>query len=235
VLRNLVDDDEESTNDTGPLDSSMDFVWMEGTAIKRKNETWSITLSNGDELSLKSEEMLSSPKVFVKNAFTELNAAERKRTISKKKRIRHTSLLLFSREVPRCCDGTRRRLRSCFNSHRSNTNRRENTKRTCTTKEGLEANGSRNRREIPKRNRPARIVGSNQQKWFHHTRNLLRLLHTFCGLAERRPRTSDPLPRWPRVAVEHPSAQIPIRQQDIPLFLRQSYVYLGPAKRLRPK
>jgi hypothetical protein len=94
----LVDDDEESTNDTGPLDSSMDFVWMEGTAIKRKNETWSITLSNGDELSLKSEEMLSSPKVFVKNAFTELNAAERKRTISKKKRIRHTAMLKSEKE-----------------------------------------------------------------------------------------------------------------------------------------
>jgi hypothetical protein len=42
--------------------------------------------------------MLSSPKVFVKNAFTELNAAERKRTISKKKRIRHTAMLKSEKE-----------------------------------------------------------------------------------------------------------------------------------------
>jgi hypothetical protein len=84
--------DEESTNDTGPLDSSMDDVcyWLEGTAIKRKNATWSLTLVNGDIMTRTSEEMLASPKIYIQNAYTELNANERKRTISKKKRIQKT-------------------------------------------------------------------------------------------------------------------------------------------------
>ena len=81
------EEDEESTNNTGPLDSSTPF-WIPGTAIKRKNDTWAITLSNGDESTLKTEEMLTSPNVFVQNAYLELNSTERKRTISKKKRIR---------------------------------------------------------------------------------------------------------------------------------------------------
>jgi hypothetical protein len=86
----LAVDDEESTNDTGPLDSSMGVCWLEGTAIKRKNATWSLTLVNGDIMTRTSEEMLGSPKIYIQNAYTELDANERKRTISKKKRIQKT-------------------------------------------------------------------------------------------------------------------------------------------------
>jgi hypothetical protein len=79
---------EEFANNTAePLDSSSTY-WIEGTAIKRKNATWGLTLSNGDELALKTEEMLDSPNVFIKNAYLELDSNERKRTLSKKKRIR---------------------------------------------------------------------------------------------------------------------------------------------------
>jgi hypothetical protein len=72
------------------LDSSVD-AWFKGTAIKRKNATWSLTLSNGDELTLTSTEMMTSENVYVQNAYTELDDTERKRTSSKKKRIRNTA------------------------------------------------------------------------------------------------------------------------------------------------
>jgi hypothetical protein len=82
---------EESTNDAGPLDSPIGGVcWLDGTAIKRKNAMWSITLVNGDEMTRTSEEMLSSLDLYIQNACTELNESERKRTVSKKKRIQKT-------------------------------------------------------------------------------------------------------------------------------------------------
>jgi hypothetical protein len=80
--------DEESTNDTGSLDSSAS--WTEGAAVKRKSATWGVALSNGFELTLPSNEMLTSPNVFVQNACLELDSTERKGTFSKKKRIRVT-------------------------------------------------------------------------------------------------------------------------------------------------
>jgi hypothetical protein len=85
-------DDEESTNDTGPLDSSSSKIWIEGTAIKRKNATWSLILSDGKERSLKSEELSNSPNVFVQNAYLEADShsSERRKTMSKKKRIRNS-------------------------------------------------------------------------------------------------------------------------------------------------
>jgi hypothetical protein len=79
---------EQSTNDTGPLDCSYNFCWLEGTAIRRKNGTWNLTLVNGDELSFTSKEMTESPKIYIQNAYTELDSTQRKRTLSKKKRIR---------------------------------------------------------------------------------------------------------------------------------------------------
>jgi hypothetical protein len=94
----LLADDEESTNDTGPLDSSMGACWLEGTAIKRKGATWSLTLVNGDTLTHTSKEMLSSPKIYIQNAYTELDANERKRTISKKKRIQKTDRIKKEKE-----------------------------------------------------------------------------------------------------------------------------------------
>ena len=81
---------EESTNGTGPLDSSMGICRLEGTAIKGKNAKWSLTIENGDTMSHTSEEMLSLPSIFIQNAYTELDANERKRTISKKRRIQKT-------------------------------------------------------------------------------------------------------------------------------------------------
>jgi hypothetical protein len=71
------DHEDEPRDNTGPLDSSTTF-WI----------TWSAILSNGDELTLTTEEMLTSPNVFVQNAYLELDSTERHRTISKKKRIR---------------------------------------------------------------------------------------------------------------------------------------------------
>jgi hypothetical protein len=82
--------DEMTNNSIDSLDSSLNSsaVWFEGMAIKRKDVTWSITLSNGNKFTLKSGEMLSSPNVYVKNGFTELDKTARKRAISKKKCIR---------------------------------------------------------------------------------------------------------------------------------------------------
>jgi hypothetical protein len=82
---------EPRTNNTGPLlDSSMG-VWFKGTGIKRKNGSWRLNISNGDEVMLTSKEMLTSSNVYVQKAYTELNESERKRTLSKKNRIRNTA------------------------------------------------------------------------------------------------------------------------------------------------
>jgi hypothetical protein len=91
-------DDDDDTNseqsmNTGPFD------WIDGTAIKRKNGTWRVTISNGDELELTSDEMLASPQIQVKNAYREMNSAQRTRTISKKKRIRATEKKAKEREL----------------------------------------------------------------------------------------------------------------------------------------
>ncbi len=79
-----------SVSSLSSCSSSSCSSWLHGTAIKRKNATWSISLSNGDELTLSSDEMLSSTKMRVKNAYTEVDSTQRKRIISKKKRIRAT-------------------------------------------------------------------------------------------------------------------------------------------------
>jgi hypothetical protein len=79
---------EPTTNNTGG--GVIDPTWIGGTATKRKSGTWSLTLENGDECSMTSEEILKSPNVAVENAYTELGASGRKRTNAKKKRIRTT-------------------------------------------------------------------------------------------------------------------------------------------------
>jgi hypothetical protein len=58
-----------TNNSTYSLDSSINSsaVWLKGTAIKRKDVTWSITLSNGNAFTLKAGEMLSLPNVYAKN------------------------------------------------------------------------------------------------------------------------------------------------------------------------
>jgi hypothetical protein len=61
-----------------------------GTAIKRKNATWSLILSDGNEQTLKSEELLTSPNAFVQNAHLEPDSSERMKTMSKKKPIRNS-------------------------------------------------------------------------------------------------------------------------------------------------
>jgi hypothetical protein len=84
------DSDSESTDDTGSLNSSDSSYSIQGTAIKQTNATWGVTLSNGDVLTLTSDQMLTSPNIFVQNAYLDLDSTERNRTISKKKRIRNS-------------------------------------------------------------------------------------------------------------------------------------------------
>jgi hypothetical protein len=79
-----------SVSSLSSCSSSFCSSWLHGTAIKRKNATWTISISNGDELTLTSDEMLTSTKMRVKNAYTEVDSTQRKRIISKKKRIRAT-------------------------------------------------------------------------------------------------------------------------------------------------
>jgi hypothetical protein len=80
--------DEESRHNAGPPDSSSAAFWIEGTAMKGENATWNIILSNGNDMTMTTKEMLTSPNVFVQNACLELDSTERQRTILKKKRIR---------------------------------------------------------------------------------------------------------------------------------------------------
>jgi hypothetical protein len=90
------DTDDDSTNNTGT--GPHDFSWVDGTAIKRKNNTWNITIANGDELTFTSDKMLTSPKIYVKNAYTELDNSQRKRIISKKRRIRASEQKMKEKE-----------------------------------------------------------------------------------------------------------------------------------------